>query len=353
MKRIPPHAAVCAILVATLVAGCDGADSSVPETAGEDRPAHRVEVAEVRLEARSFSAERPGTLEARRWTRLLSQEEGRITAVHAEEGDSVAEGELLVQLEDELLQAELKRAEAQRAQAEANLSRLERLAERELTSEEALSQARTDLAVRRAEQALLDTRLEYTRIRAPFQGTVTERHVEPGDGVGRFTHVMSLMDRDTLVARVNVSDRLAAILQPDDPVTIRIDALPETPLEGRIRRVFPVIDRESRQGTVEVILDDVPDGARPGQVARVTFTSEPVERRFVPFAALRRDIDGEHVFVVDDGGEVSRADVRTGMRLQDVVEVLEGVEAGERVVVRGFLGLRAGREVEVVDGDGA
>lgn len=336
------------MLALGLIAGCDGADSSTPASAERERPAHRVEVAPVTVEARTFSAERPGTLEARRHARLLSQEEGQVTAVHYEEGDQVTEGELLVQLEDRLLQAELDRVRAQHDQAKADLARLERLAERELTSEDALSQARTEVAVRRAEQALLETRLEYTRIQAPFTGTITDRLVEPGDGVGRFTHVMSLMDRDTLVARVSVSDRLAALLQRDDPVTIRIDALPDTRLEGRIRRVFPVIDRESRQGTVEVILESLPDGARPGQVARVTFTSHPVERRFIPFAALRRDIDGEHVFVVDEDNEVSRRDIRTGMRLDDAVEVLDGVAAGERVVVRGFLGLRAGREVEVV-----
>jgi membrane fusion protein (multidrug efflux system) len=290
-----------------------------------------------------------GTLRARRTLRVFVQEEGRITALPFFEGDQVRKGELVLRLDDTLLRAELDKALASRQQAEVDLKRLQGLSGRQLVSEDELARARTAVEVARAEEAVLRTRLGYTVEKAPFDAVVSARLAEPGDVVARYTHVLTLTDPASLVIEVAVSELTLPDLQVGDPVEVRIDALGPPPFAGRILRLHPSLDPLSRQGLAEVALDPVPAGAQPGQFARVTLRGAAHERVLVPFTALQRDRERELVFRVGPEGRAERVPVRSGERHGNDVEVLDGVAAGERVVVRGFLGLRDGRQVTIVE----
>ena len=118
-------------------------------------------------------------------------------------------------------------------------------------------------------------------------------------------------------------------------------------------RVHPQVNPLTRRGTVEIVLDPVPPGARAGQLARVTLTIDAVAVLAVPLAAVQRDRDGEYAFVLNADGTVSRVPVRAGTRLGTRVEILEGLAEEQRVVVKGFLGLKHGMAVESVRGSGS
>jgi multidrug efflux pump subunit AcrA (membrane-fusion protein) len=133
-------------------------------------------------------------------------------------------------------------------------------------------------------------------------------------------------------------------LHLDDAVKVTIDALGREVFAGRISRIYPNLDPLTRRGTVEVTLDPVPAGARPGQLCRVSFNTRTAERLVIPFRALRRDIDGEYVFVVA-GDKAMHRGIDSGLRVGEQVEVLRGLEAGERVVTKGFLDLVSGKTV--------
>ena len=92
----------------------------------------------------------------------------------------------------------------------------------------------------------------------------------------------------------------------------------------------------------------MPDGARPGQFARATFTVDAPARKTVPFAALRRDVTGEYVLRVNEEQRVQRVAVRSGQRVANRVEIVEGLQTSDAVVTRGFLGLEPGMQVERV-----
>ncbi|MDH3320979.1 MAG: efflux transporter periplasmic adaptor subunit, partial [Betaproteobacteria bacterium] len=109
------------------------------------------------------------------------------------------------------------------------------------------------------------------------------------------------------------------------------------------------IDPATRTGRVEVVLNPVPKGARPGQFCRVVLATGSREQLVVPLAALQRDVKGEFVFVYQpSGGTVQRTSVASGLRLADRVEIRDGLERGAQVVVKGFLGLSAGQRVKPV-----
>ncbi|MEW8043142.1 MAG: efflux RND transporter periplasmic adaptor subunit [gamma proteobacterium symbiont of Phacoides pectinatus] len=333
-----------------LLGGCAPDGGSPPPDKGKRGPeAHLVELYDARLEASSSAHERTASLRARRMVRIHNQEEGRVTEAPYFEGDRVAAEAILVHLDDALLMAELEKARATARQAGIDLKRIQDLVRKRAASEDELARARTALEVAQAEQRLLQTRVSYTLIKAPFAGVITERAVEPGDVVSRHSHLLTLTDPDSLVTEIHVSEPLLPHLAPGDPVQVRIDALGSGGFEGRILRIHPELDPTTRQGVIEVLLEPVPEGARAGQFARVTFTTAEAERLMIPFASVRRDRSGEFVYLVDGQNRTRRTTIRTGMRIADRVEVLEGLEPGQRVVTRGFLGLSAGKEVKPVN----
>jgi RND family efflux transporter MFP subunit len=294
--------------------------------------------------------ERPGTLRHRRLVRIFSQEEGRITDLDLFEGDQVTQGQTLVRLEDDLLRAERDKTQATEAQKRLDLSRLEDLRRKRAASEDEVAQATTALALAEADLRLLETRLRFTRIEAPFSGVITERLVEPGDFVTKNTHLLTLADPLSLVAEVFASELLLPQLAVGSAARLRIDALGDKTFEARILRIHPRLEESSRQAIVELALDPVPDGARAGQFVRAILKSAESERLLVPFRALQRDREGEFVWVVGAEGESERRPVRSGLRIADGVEILEGLTPGERVITRGFLGLTEGKRVKVVTG---
>ncbi len=333
---------------AALLAACTPPADNKP-TAKRKRPPHLVEVAAVTREDVQYQTIRTGTLRAQRTVRVFNQEEGRLTRLTSYAGDVVTQGDLLAAMDDALLKAQLNKAVATRRQAQQEINRLRALEKRNLATDEELSRAATALEVARAEEALLNTRLGYTRILAPFTGVVTERLVEPGDVLPRYSHLLTLSDPASLVTDVPVSELLLPHLKLGDTVSVRIDATGDQRYEGRIQRVYPTVDPKTRTGTVEVLIEPVPAGALPGQLCRVTLTLPALQRMLIPFGAIRRDTSGEYVYVLRDSGKVQRRDIRSGLIFDDLAAIRDGLDIGEKVVTKGFLGLEDGKTVKSVN----
>lgn len=336
-----------AVLITTLtlmLSACGNNDTPTARGSSE-APPHRVESAAVELQSIGQTITRSGSLRAEREVKLITEEEGRIASLPFHEGDRVEQGALLVQLDDTRLRAELKKASAQRRQAELDLQRLEKLQRSKVVSEDEIARARTSLNVARAEEELLSIQLANTRIKAPFAGVVSRRLAEPGDTVARFSHLLTLTATDTLLAELAVSELHLPGLAVGDAAHLKLDALGNRSLSGTILRIHPTVDPLTRQGTVEVKLDEPPAVAMPGQLCRVTLELQPQPRLVVPFSALRRDTQGEYVFRIDNEQRARRVAVISGLQLGEQIEIIDGLAEGEQVISNGFLGLSAGMQV--------
>lgn len=336
------------------MAGCG--DSGPKKAEGAKKggtPSHLVEVIEVTSRPLAHETQRTGTLAARNLVRLFNQEEGRIESLAAREGDEVKAGQVLVRLDHRLLSAELQKAVAKRREAEGNLARIRELSKRNVATQERLDSAETALSVAKAEESLIRTRLDYAEIRAPFDGIVTERLKEPGDVAARNTHLMTVIDPKALYTEVTVSELMLPRLKVGGSADVRIDALGDGIYPARIGRIHPTIDPRTRQGVVEVELTPVPNGAAAGQLCRVGLRTAEAPRRVVPFAALRHDRKGTYVFLVGGDGKAAMREVRAGLRIGELVEILDGLADGDKVVIRGFLDLSAGKAVTVAGNDNA
>jgi membrane fusion protein (multidrug efflux system) len=327
-----------------------GACQEAPQpSAAKGERVHLVETATVRSDSLSVVRTRTGTLRALREVQVFTQEEGRITALPFYAGDRVKQGEVVVRLDDTLIRAQLSRATATRKQADQNLTRLEELRTRKLVSEDEYARAITQLEVAEADERVLDIRLGYMTIRSPIAGVISARLSEPGNVVERHDHVLTISDPSSLVTELPVSELILPRLRVGDRARVRIDALGDQVYEGLITRIYPTLDPVSRRGTIEVELQPVPEGAAPGQLCRVELATRAAQRRVIPFSALRRDEESEYVFVLDADGKAQRVNVKSGLRLAEKIEITEGLEDGQQVITRGFLGLTSGKKVKPVE----
>ena len=344
----PKALRIPAVLFAFALLFAMGNDSRAQNSGAKKPRPHLVEVIIAKLTPVGFETVRTGTLKARRTVSIFNQEEGRIDRMDVREGDRVKAGQIIVALDHKLRSAELAKATAIRKQADVDLKRIRELIKRNAGTQERLDNAQTELAVAVADESLIRTRLEYAQIRAPFDGIVTERRVEPGDIAPRNSHLLTIIDPASLMTVVSISELVIPRLKTGDPAEVKIDALGGTSWPARIGRIHPTIDPRTRQGTVEVELAPVPKGAIAGQLCRVQLRAPKIDKLVIPFAALRRDREGEYAFIVmDDTATLKR--VRSGLRLGNQVEILEGLSPGDAIVVRGFLDLRAGKKVTIVD----
>lgn len=325
-----------------------GPDAQKADKKDKKRPAHAVEIITVSQQPMRIKRTLTGTLEAPRTVHVYSERAGRILSLPYHEGDRVAAGAELVRLDDALIRAELEMAVASRKQAELDLKRLQGLVPKRLATEDELARASTALDLARAAESLQSTQLSRTLIKAPFDGVISARLKEPGDVVPLNEHILTLFDPSLITATVRVPERLFSQVAVGDAVTVRIDSLGDRNFAGKLLRVHPVVDPTTRQGTVEVRLQPVPPGARPGQLCRVSLATPELPRRTIPLNALQYDARGAFVYRLDEASQAQRVEVRSGLQFDEQVEILEGLADGDRVVSKGFLGLRAGAKVQVV-----
>lgn len=342
--------ACCALWLSACSQGPD--DAQKADKKDKKRPDHAVEIITVSQQPMRIKRTLTGTLEAPSTVHVYSERAGRILSLPYSEGDRVAAGAELVRLDDALIRAELDMAVASRKQAELNLKRLQNLVPKKLASEDELARASTALDLARAAESLQRTQLSRTVIKAPFDAVISARLKEPGDVVPLNEHILTLFDPNLITAAVRVPERLFSQVTVGDAVVVRIDSLGDRNFAGKLLRVHPIVDPTTRQGTVEVRLQPVPPGARPGQLCRVTLETSEMPRRTIPLNALQYDARGAFVYRLDESTQAQRVEVRSGLQFAEQVEILEGLADGDRVVSKGFLGLRAGAKVQVVNPDG-
>jgi membrane fusion protein (multidrug efflux system) len=339
---------VLAVLAIASLSSCGDDGNAKSKRAGK---AQLVELSAVQYAPVQYAADRAGSLRAVRQVKLFNQEEGQVARVLVRQGDHVKRRQVLARLDARLLQAQLDKAVANRKQAEFELERTKTLAPRKLISENALRQVQTKVEITKADESVLRTRLEYMTIRAPFDGHIAERLVEPGDVASKHTHLLTIVDSSKLVTDVQVSELLVSRLNIGDRADVSIDALGGTVYPGKILRIYPTIDPATRLGRIEVLLDPVPQGARDGHFCRVTLYSSGTRPLVVPSVSVRRDEIGEFVFVADENGKAKRVPVVSGLRFARNVEIQSGLEENQKVVSKGFLGLVHGQSIKVVNGN--
>lgn len=303
------------------------------EAPKKDAAAQARAVSVVRLEPRAITGalSASGTLRPREEAAVAAEVTGfRVLRVNADVGDTVSAGQVLVQLDPTLLQAQIAQAEAQSAQADDQARRVADLDGTGVLSQEQIAQRRFQAQASRANLRDLQTRLAKLSVVAPVSGVILERTVRPGDLSSGGATPWFRIARDGRM-------ELAADMAEDDLARIRVGQKATVTLpgggqaEGTVRIVSPQIDTQTKLGQVRVLLP-VRSDIRAGGFARAVFADASESTLALPETAIRYDANGAGVMVIGADNRVKHVSVQTGQRGSGLVQIVKGPPAGARVV---------------------
>ncbi len=289
-----------------------------------------------------------GTLRADETVMVRPEIAGRVETIHFREGQKIRQGEPLVTLDQEEYQAQLASSAAQLALEQSSYRRLQDMDRQQLASQQNLDEAKAKLDTARAQQELNRVRLSKTVIRAPFDGMIGLRKISPGAYVKPGDDIVALESLGAMKLDFRVPETYLARLAVDQRLAARVDAYPEQSFEGTIYAIEPALDEETRTVLLRARLPNPHNQLRPGLFARVSLILERRENALVvPEQAIVPVGQTTFVYRVVDGKAVMTP-VKLGLRRPGLVEILEGLSAGDQVVTDGQLKIRDGAAVQVL-----
>jgi RND family efflux transporter MFP subunit len=358
-----------------------------------------VETAKVETRELQRSVEAVGTLDPNEEVTISNQVEGVVEKVFVDLGDAVKMGEVIAQLDtrelelnvhqqEAALQQELARvgltdpnaafddnktsqvrqAEAAFADAKIKLDRTKKLAESGVIAQqqldaqqaqydgadatlrsarETVGNIRASIAARKASVALAQKKLADAKIVAPLAGFIKERPAAAGQFLRANSPVVTIVQNSPLKLHADVAETAVAYVRVGRPVRFHVDAFPEREFEGKITRVSPTVDQQSRTLKLEALVGNGDGALRPGFFARVTIQTDRKDQVLVVPSDSLMNVSGiEKVFVIDNG-KIAERIVRSGARFGSEVEIVYGVKAGDLIAKSNLSSLQQGREVAV------
>jgi membrane fusion protein (multidrug efflux system) len=336
-------------------AGPGRAAGGAPGAPGAAAGPVSVELGKVEAMTLEDDAQAVGSLRSRQGVMLRPEVSGRISALGFSDGQRVRRGQLLVQLDDTLQQAQLKQAEAQASIARTNLQRNRDLVLQNFVSQSAVDQTSAALEVAEAQVALSKAQLARMRIVAPFDGVAGIRSVNLGDYVKDGADLVNIEDLSQVLVDFRLPERFIARVKTGQAVEVSLDALPGQHFSGRIDALDSVIDANGRSLLVRARLDNPGGVLKSGLFARTRIVFATRENALVvPEEALVPQGGRQYIYKAVEtpqGLVAQRIEARIGLRLPGKVELLDGLAAGDRVVTAGQARLGRGEAVplKVVD----
>jgi membrane fusion protein (multidrug efflux system) len=287
-----------------------------------------------------------GTVLANEAVDLKSEVDGRIVAIHFEEGQQVKDGQVLLSLDAGETEAMLAEAEASQRWAQSKWQRASELLKNRTMSQQEADEARAQFDMSAAKVVQIRERLRDLTIKAPFSGVIGARQVSPGQVVSRETIVAKLSDLDPVKVEGNVPERFLALARTGASFQLSIAAFPSETFAGEVYFVAPQIDPVSRTALVKARVANPDLRLKPGMFASAELTLQVKQNALaIPEAALMPQGENFAVIVVDEQMTATMRPVKPGIRTAGRVEIVEGLREGETVVVEGWQKTRPGGKV--------
>ena len=270
---------------------------------------------------------------------------GKVDAVHFRDNTSVEKGEVVVELDADRQRAALQEAEVNLREARRLLRHYLALDKRDAVSKTLLDEQQSKVAASEARLAAARAELDDFIIRAPFSGFLGVRRVSPGTLVTPGTLITTLDAIDTLKLTFSVPERWVGRLNPGQAVTSRSVAYPGEIFEARITSVGTRVDAATRAVEVQASLANPEHKLKPGMLLAVGLVSAERRALVVDEQAIQLEGSTRFVYRLDSDNRIHRVVVDSGVRQGAIVEVLSGLDAGDRVVAEGTQKVREGMQV--------
>lgn len=344
--------------VLLLVMGC-----GKTEDAKQEERAVPVEVIEVARGDLSEDLTVVGEIEAGIDVNLLPKMAGRVSAVHVQTGQLVGSGAVLLELEGTEAQNNLISSQAMVEMQKASLEAAAKSYDRTkiLLNEGAVSQVQFE----QVETQLKSAQAQYNQavagldiaqdnyhemvVTSPIGGKVSYIDAKVGELVGMQAPVVGVVDLSTMIIKVNISENLVNNITVGQQVDVEVTALKKT-VPGQVKSIAPKINPQTKAFPVEIQINNANGDILSGMVAKITLaTGHARGTLIVPTKALLEDGGHVRLYVVEDGIARER-EVKVGISGRDKVEIIEGINEGEQIIIAGNRLVSEGQKVKIVDG---
>ncbi len=307
----------------------------------------RVPVEVTTVSPRSISTyyQTTATLEPEKRVDILTKIAGEVKQILVEEGDVVKADQILCRLDDAELAVALEEARINRDKQKVELDRLLAMHEQNLISDKEYLDVKYQYEIAANGYESARVKYEYTRIRAPFDGVVTSRLVDPGENVPMAAKLFEMADVRPLLLSMYLPEAEAHRVRPGQRVFIRPDTDPDAQFTGTILRIAPEVDL--RTGTVKVTAQ-TSGGGVPGSFVRVRILMDTHDGVLaVPRRSVVADA-GDHFVYIAAADTVRKEAVEVGYEDETHAEITSGLSRGDTVVTAGVGGIREGTKVKLI-----
>ena len=346
LNRLGPAVAACALLISACGQGGDDPDATENE---EETVAIPVEIGTPTRGdiVAVYSGTAP--IEAFAEADVIAKVAGEVREILVEEGDDVTRGQVLARLDGERLRLELNQSEANLHKLQRDYERNVDLKEKGLISSGDFDKIRYEMEALEASFNLAKLELDYTRIRAPIDGVISERFIRLGNTISVNEAAFRITSFDPLVAYLHIPEREYRNIAKDQLVGIDIDALQGQRVIASVTRVSPVVDPQTGTFKITIEISDDARRIKPGMFGRISIVYDQHENVLqIPRSALLEESGETSVFVVEDDKAV-RKYVQTGYSNRGMIEITDGLKDGDRVVTVGQVGLKEDAVVAVIN----
>jgi len=291
-----------------------------------------------------------GSLQPYQGVTVTCESAGTVSAIHFESGQKVAEGDLLIELDTSIEQAQLQAAKAAAELAMISLQRSRELRQSNTIPQSDLDAAESSALQARAQLAQVEAVIAKKRIRAPFSGILGIRQVNLGEYIGPGSPIVPLQDLDPIYVDFSLPQSMFDAVHTGYQIRAEVDTFPNTPFEGFVQAIDPELDPVNRTFRVRGELDNSELKLRPGMFVSVeVIQPATLDVVPVPITAVYYQSFGNSIFVIQPGNPatVEQRNVTLGKTKGDFIAILEGLEADEEVVSTGVFKLRNGGSVAV------
>ncbi len=317
-----------------------------PGNGDQPKSVLRVKAMIVRADRAKTVIRSIGTLTANESVMLKPEVSGRIDRIGFKEGKAVEAGDLLVKLYDADLQAELSKLELRRKRAADNEYRQRKLLEKNGISRQEYEDALNDLDLILADIRYTKAKIEKTEIRAPFSGVMGLRRLSPGSYLSAGTDIAWLVNTDFIKIETRIPEEFAAQVGTGDTLEFRLRNT-QTWTRALIYAVEPQVNSSSASILVKARLDNTGKGFIPGLSADIQIGYADRENTvYIPSWALIPDIEGQKVYCYRNG-QAQEQRVHIGHRDSRRIEIIDGLDSGDTLIISGILQLRPGLTIDI------
>jgi len=349
LRRNAPKAVIilAAIAILTVITKMPTRKRDAPPT---EAPPVNVTVTTVIAEPQlADTFDLPAVIEPNRIVTVSAEVESRIEQLPRKKGSAVSAGDLLVQLNADLIRPRIDIADSQVKRDQVEYDRMANLFKENATPQRDLDDAATKLAISKASLEEVRARLNRTRILAPTDGMLNDLLVEEGEYVQAGTAVAEVVDTNTVKVVVDVPERDIAFFAIGQKAGVFVDVkAEEISLIGTITFISELADAKTRSTRMEITLENKEQLLRSGQIVLVRLTRRTLKNAIlVPLLAVIPMEDSKAVYVVNST-EAERREVELGIIKGDRVQIRRGLEPGDRLIIAGHRFVAPGQKVNVV-----